>query len=232
MTKIVDNFVAPPCLQEIEILLQDEHFLLINKPSGLLSLSGKNPLNKDSVHFRLVKDFPNASMVHRLDLGTSGIMLIALNKPANAHLAKQFQARTVEKTYLSILDGHVAHDAGSISAAIAKDPQLFPRLKVCPLRGKAAHTDYQVIERLKPGGQNDLSTALYSTRVRYYPQTGRTHQLRIHSQYMGHPILGCDLYGTEKTHQAAKRLMLHADSLAFEHPVSGQRVIGKCPCPF
>jgi len=94
--------------------------LVINKPSGLLSLSGKNPLNKDSVHYRLVQDFPTATMVHRLDFGTSGIMVIALNKQVNAHLTKQFQARVVTKTYVATLYGHLAHGSGVIDAPIAR----------------------------------------------------------------------------------------------------------------
>ena len=223
MSTIIDNFIAPECLQQIDILLQDEHFLLINKPSGLLSLSGKNPLNKDSVHFRLVQDFPTASLVHRLDLGTSGIMLIALNKQANANLAKQFQLRSVLKCYVSLLSGHIEDDIGQINAPIAKDAQLFPRLKICFQNGKQAQSDYQVIERLhKP----------LSTRVKFYPQTGRTHQLRLHSQFIGHPILGCDLYGTEHSHKAASRLMLHAQTLEFNHPVSGERILGESASPF
>jgi tRNA pseudouridine32 synthase/23S rRNA pseudouridine746 synthase len=221
--RIIDNFVAPECLQKIEILRQDEHFLLINKPSGLLSLSGKNPLNKDSVHFRLVQKFPTASMVHRLDFGTSGIMLIALSKQANANLSKQFQQRSVLKTYVSLVAGHMLDNSGQINMPIAKDPLLFPRLKTCPQEGKQALSNYKVLERLhKPE----------STRVQYYPQTGRTHQLRIHSQYIGHPILGCDLYGTAQSHQLASRLMLHAEKLEFDHPISGERVMGECICPF
>ncbi|WP_343858458.1 RluA family pseudouridine synthase [Aliiglaciecola litoralis] len=220
---IIDNFVAPECLQQIDILLVDEHFLLINKPSGLLSLSGKNPLNKDSVHFRLTQQYPSARMVHRLDLGTSGIMLIALNKLANTQLAKQFEMGTVQKTYISVLDGHVKEDFGQIDIPIAKDPLLFPRLKTCVEHGKPALTEYQVLDRqINP----DL------TRIQYYPKTGRTHQLRIHSQYMGHPILGCDLYGNDDSFQAANRLMLHAEKLQFDHPFSGERILGECPSPF
>jgi tRNA pseudouridine32 synthase/23S rRNA pseudouridine746 synthase len=223
MNAIIDNFVAPECLQEIVILFQDAHMLMINKPSGLLSLSGKNPLNKDSVHFRLVQDFPSAKMVHRLDFGTSGIMLIALNKQANVHLSKQFELRSVVKTYVSVLAGHLIDESGQINMPIAKDPLLFPRLKTCVKHGKRAQTDYQVLERL----HNPLST-----RVSYQPQTGRTHQLRIHSQHIGHPILGCDLYGTQQTQLAANRLMLHAEKLQFDHPVTGQRILGECVCPF
>lgn len=220
---IVDNFVAPECLQKIHILFKDTDFLLINKPTGLLSLSGKNPLNRDSVHFRLVQDFPTASLVHRLDLGTSGIMLIALNKSANANLAAQFQLRSVVKTYVSVLAGHMIDNSGQINMPIAKDPLLFPRLKISIEHGKEARTDYQVLERLqKPE----------ASRVQYQPLTGRTHQLRIHSQYVGHPILGCDLYGTQQTHKAANRLMLHAEKLQFDHPVTGKRIMAECACPF
>ncbi len=103
-----DPFIVPLCHEQLTVLYQDQHLMLINKPSGLLTLSGKHPLNKDSVHFRLVKDFPTALMLHRLDFGTSGILVVALNKAINAHITKQFQARTVEKTYTAILHGHLA----------------------------------------------------------------------------------------------------------------------------
>jgi len=219
----VDSFVAPSCEQEIEILYQDEDLLLINKPSGLLSLSGKNPLNKDSVHFRLVQQFPSATMVHRLDFGTSGIMLLALNKAANANIVRQFQARTVVKNYIAVLYGHLDNDRGLIDAPISKDKQNFPLVKICQETGKQARSQYKVIEYL----QNPAAS-----RVKFTPLTGRTHQLRIHSREIGHPILGCDLYGTEKTHAMADRLMLHADLLEFDHPVSSERITGQASCPF
>lgn len=217
MVAVVDTFVAPPCLDDIDILFQDEAILLINKPSGLLSLSGKNPLNKDSVHYRLVKDYPTALMVHRLDFGTSGLMVIALNKNVNALLTKQFQARTVVKQYTSILYGHVVEDEGEIHFPIAKDPAYFPRQKICSQTGKSAVSHYKVLDRL---------TSPLSTRVCFTPITGRTHQLRIHSHTMGHSILGCDLYGNEKTQAMASRLLLHASRLEFEHPMTGERIVG------
>ena len=212
----VDTFIAPPCSQEIEILFEDKQFLLINKPSGLLSLSGKNPLNRDSVHYRLVQQWPDASMVHRLDFGTSGIMLLALNKTANANIVRQFQARTVTKTYIALLNGHLDNDQGFIDAPIAKDSQNFPLVKICHETGKQARSLYKVIEYLQSPP---------TTRVQFTPLTGRTHQLRIHSREIGHPILGCDLYGSEQTRSMADRLMLHANSLEFDHPVSGERIV-------
>lgn len=220
---VIDNFVAPACHQPIEMLYQDEHILLINKPSGLLSLSGKNPLNLDSVHHRLVQIYPHISLIHRLDFGTSGIMLLALDKTSNALLSKQFQSRTVTKRYQSLVAGHIEQDSGVIEAPISKDKVLFPRLKVCFEQGQKALSHFQVLERLNNPDR---------TRLLFTPETGRTHQLRIHSQYLGHPMLGCDLYGSNETQAMAPRLLLHASELEFDHPCTGQRMAISCPCPF
>jgi tRNA pseudouridine32 synthase/23S rRNA pseudouridine746 synthase len=223
MQEQADPFIVPVCHEDIEILYQDEALLLINKPSTLLTLSGKNPLNIDSVHFRLVKDFPGATMIHRLDFGTSGIMIVALNKAINAHIGKQFQARHVVKTYTAVLHGHVTAEEGCIELPIAKDRPNFPLQKICYETGKMALTHFQVIERLSEPAR---------TRVLFAPLSGRTHQLRIHSREIGHPILGCDLYGTDIAFAMAPRLLLHATSIKFDHPVSGKRITGICPCPF
>ena len=231
MSVIVDTFVAPPCDAAIEILFADEHLLLINKPSGLLSLSGKNPQNLDSVHHRLVQAYPGCTLVHRLDFGTSGIMVVARNKGINALLCHQFSQRTVSKAYEALLCGHLAADEGVIDAPIAKDPALFPLMSICAVSGKPARSRFQVLERLvRREAQGDIPL----TRVRLVPETGRTHQLRIHSQWLGHPILGCDLYGglrlpgTELT----PRLMLHASALDLVHPVSGEPMRVRCDAPF
>lgn len=219
----IDNFIAPVCLEEIAILFEDECLLVINKPSGLLSLSGKNPLNRDSVHYRLAQQYPDIRLTHRLDLGTSGIMLLAKNKAVNANLTKQFQRRSVIKRYVSLLAGEVQGSEGLIDFPIAKDILLFPRLKICHQDGKSAQSQYHVTARL---------AGPVRTRVLFTPMTGRTHQLRIHSQAIGHPILGCDLYGTEATQQMAPRLMLHALDITFEHPQSQQQLTLSSPCPF
>lgn len=228
MSVIVDNFIAPPCLDEIEILWQDEHLLLINKPSGLLSLSGKNPQNLDSVHYRLVQNFPGCTLVHRLDFGTSGIMVIALNKAINAALCHQFSQRAVKKVYSALLCGHVENDEGVIDAPIAKDPALFPLMSICAVTGKPARSRYRVIERFYQ------TTGLPLARVALTPETGRTHQLRIHCQQLGHPILGCDLYGGLEWPGAetTPRLMLHASGLDFVHPVSGETINARHAAPF
>lgn len=225
-----DDFVAPPCSDFVEILYQDDDILLINKPSGLLSLSGKNPLNRDSVHYRLVHGqegvspaFPEAKLPHRIDFGTSGVMVVGLNAASAKHLNKQFQARTVQKRYIAMLEGWVTDDQGQISAAIAKHKDYFPLVKVCPAMGKAAISEYRVLQRLEQPRRS---------LVQFTPLTGRTHQLRIHSQTFGHPILGCDLYKSDHSEQMAERLLLHASDLYFEHPTSGEPVHGHCPCPF
>ncbi|EPQ9453488.1 RluA family pseudouridine synthase [Enterobacter cloacae complex sp. 2024EL-00711] len=227
MSAIIDSFIAPPCHDEIEILWQDEHLVLINKPSGLLSLSGKNPQNRDSVHYRLVQTFPGCTLAHRLDFGTSGLMVIARNKAINAALCHQFSQRAVRKVYSALLCGHVENDEGVIDAPIAKDPALFPLMSICAITGKPARSRYQVMDRF-------YDAALPLTRVRLTPETGRTHQLRIHCQQLGYPILGCDLYGglaLPGTEQIP-RLMLHASELDFAHPVSAEAINARHAAPF
>ncbi|MGE9553407.1 RluA family pseudouridine synthase [Erwinia amylovora] len=231
MSTIFDTFIAPPCHDRIEILYQDDHLVLINKPTGLLSLSGKNPQNLDSVHHRLVQIFPGCTLVHRLDFGTSGLMVIARNKAVNAALCQQFSQRAVTKVYSALLCGHLDEDEGVTDAAIDKIPERFPLMSICPIHGKPARSRYRVIERFYLERDGML---LPLTRVELTPETGRTHQLRIHCQHLGHPILGCDLYGgrllpgTERT----PRLMLHASELHFAHPISQAQIHARHTCPF
>ena len=204
-------------------MYQDQYLLVVNKPTKLLTLSGKHPQNKDSVHFRLVQEFPTAKMIHRIDFGTSGILVVGLNKEVTAHIGKQFQARTTSKTYTAILFGHLIKDKGVIDFPIAKDKPNFPLVKICAETGKAAETHYRV---------NEKTSEPFSTRVEYIPITGRTHQLRVHSQAIGHPILGCDLYASDEVFHMADRLMLHASNIEFDHPVSGERISIICSAPF
>lgn len=232
MSAILDTFIAPPCQDPVETLYQDEHLVLINKPSGLLSLSGKNPQNLDSVHYRLVQTFPGCTLVHRLDFGTSGVMVVARNKTINAALCQQFSQRSVSKVYTALLCGHLDDDEGIIDAPIAKDPALFPRMSICSHHGKPARSRYRVVERFYHALEN--KTLLPLTRVQLSPETGRTHQLRLHCQHLGHPILGCDLYGGRLLPgtEQSPRLMLHASELDFVHPVSGEAIQARCASPF
>ena len=232
MPTITDTFIAPPCHEAIETLYQDDHLVLINKPTGLLSLSGKNPQNLDSVHHRLVRLFPGCTLVHRLDFGTSGLMVIARNKAINADLCRQFSQRTVTKVYSALLCGHLREDEGVIEAAIAKDPALFPLMSVCATHGKPARSRYRVIARFYQEQEDGASLPL--TRVELTPETGRTHQLRIHCRELGHPILGCDLYGGRLLPGTGQtpRLMLHASALGFDHPISEERINARHASPF
>lgn len=196
----------------IDILYQDEAIAVINKPAEFLSVPGKNIT--DSVYARMKQLFPTATgplIVHRLDMSTSGLMVIALSKEANRALVQQFIGRTVEKRYVAKLAGIVAGEQGEINLPLRVDLDDRPRQLVCFEHGKQAHTLWQVKAR------DDNHTWLY-----LYPQTGRTHQLRVHCAHvdgLNLPIIGDDLYGTK-----ADRLHLHAQKLVLNHPTTQVRM--------
>lgn len=150
-------------------------------------------------------------------------MVVGLNTESSKHLNKQFQTGTIQKRYIALLEGWVADDQSQVNEAIAKDKKHFTRVKICHATGKTAISEYTVLRRLEQPRRS---------LVQFIPHTGRTHQLRIHSQSIGHPILGCDLYKNDRSEQLADRLLLHASDLYFEHPVSGEQFHGQCPCPF
>jgi len=214
-------YLVPHSKEEISILYEDDDLLLVRKPHLLLTIPGRHPLNKDCLITRLQQSYPSASIVHRLDLDTSGIMVIPLNKTTHAHISRQFQERKVEKSYYAVVYGVVEQDRGEVDLPIAPDWTCRPRQKICFERGKQALTRFEVLQR-----QADRSRLLLK------PVTGRSHQLRIHMRELGHPILGCDMYAHEVALQMSPRLLLHAATLAFTHPVSGQWLSGKCPPDF
>ncbi|MEH6609402.1 MAG: pseudouridine synthase [Halioglobus sp.] len=214
-------YLVPHSQEEIRILYQDADLLLVRKPDLLLSVPGRHPLNRDCLITRLQEDFPSATIVHRLDLDTSGIMVIPLNKPTHVHISRQFQERRVAKTYTAVVFGQVADDAGVVDLPIARDWENRPRQIICTERGKNALTHFEVLAR-----DSDR------TRILLKPVTGRTHQLRIHMRELGHPILGCDMYAHEEALAMASRLMLHATTLGFEHPNTGQWLSGESPPDF
>ncbi|MCV6590065.1 MAG: pseudouridine synthase [Marinobacterium sp.] len=196
----------------LDIIYQDEHLLVLNKPSGFLSVPGKNIA--DSVAYRMQQMFPAAGghlIVHRLDMATSGLMVIALNKRAHKKLQKQFINRTVEKRYEALLAGELNTTQGTISLPLRGDYDDLPRQLVCHRHGKPAETFWQTVA--VEGG---------CTRVYLYPRTGRTHQLRVHCAHgagLDCAIVGDDLYGDPDN-----RLHLHAGLLVFDHPVTGERL--------
>ncbi|MEG1586292.1 MAG: pseudouridine synthase [Bacteroidales bacterium] len=197
---------------QLDILFEDEWLLVIHKPEGMLSVPGK--CNQVSVYDLLVKQYPDATgpiIVHRLDMATSGLLIIAKTKEVHKHLQAQFKEHTVKKRYIAILDAPVAEPEGTINLPLCLNPLDRPRQIVSEEYGKTAITTYKVLER-----------SADKTRIAFYPQTGRTHQLRVHAAHpagLNAPIIGDELYGRKD-----KRLFLHAESIEFTHPVTGKRI--------
>jgi len=213
--------INPALGKSLDIVYQDSALLIINKPSEFLSVPGKNI--KDSVYSRIKTQFPEATgplIVHRLDMSTSGLMVIALTKRAHKNLQQQFIARTVAKRYVALIDGELIADAGTIRLPLRVDLNDRPRQVVCYDYGKNAETSWQVVDRIEVTNQ-DKTTKF--TRLHLYPKTGRTHQLRMHCAHIDglhRPIVGDDLYG-----KRAKRLHLHAAYLAFLHPLTKEKMV-------
>lgn len=205
----------------LSVLFADEQLVVVNKPSGLLSVPGRAPEHQDSVVARLRQQHSYVEAVHRLDMDTSGVLVCALNKSAERHLKGQFQARQTHKGYQALIWGAPEALSGQVDLPLICDWPNRPRQKVCHQEGKAALTHYKVTE------QADT----YS-RVEMTPVTGRSHQLRVHMQALGCPILGDRFYAHEQALAAAGRLMLHAHWLTLNHPVSGEKMRLEAPLPF
>ena len=214
--------ILPRCDDEIEILQRDDSFLIINKPTRLLSVPGRHPHNRDSVIARLQVEYPNASIVHRLDFDTSGIMVIPLTKSALSNISKQFQARTVRKTYTAVVDGLMKNDNGVIDLPIAADAENRPKYKISD-DGKKSVTEFSVVKR------DEIAN---TTRVLLHPVTGRSHQLRLHMQAIEHSILGCEFYASDLVKNKASRLLLHATELEFLHPINNKIISFVCQPDF
>lgn len=199
--------------QNLEIVYEDPWLSVINKPAGILSVPGKE--DAVSVYSLMREQYPEADgplTVHRLDMATSGLMLIAKTKRVHQNLQAQFKNRLVRKRYVALLEGIVPKDKGTVDLPLCLNPLDRPRQMVHTEHGKPAITDYQVLERLD--GKR--------TRIAFYPRTGRTHQLRIHA---AHPLgLHCPIIGDELYGEKADRLYLHAEYLEFTHPITGETV--------
>ena len=205
----------------LQVLHQDHDVLCVDKPSGLLSVPGRGAHLADCLLTRVQAAFPEALLVHRLDRDTSGVMVFALSPHAQRHLSMQFEARKTKKTYIARVYGDVAQDQGQIDLPLIVDWPNRPLQKICHETGKQAITDYKVQKRLGT-----------EARVQLFPQTGRSHQLRVHMQALGHPILGDPFYATGAALDAADRLMLHALELRFNHPQSGRGLKIRAQTPF
>lgn len=203
------------------ILYADTSLIVIDKPSGLLSVPGRGADKQDCLTSRIQTFYPDALNVHRLDMETSGLIIMARGKEAHRSLSLAFQERQVEKRYVAVVAGRLAEETGEISLPLICDWPNRPRQIVDFNIGKPSLTRYHLLEYL-----DDCS------RVALSPETGRSHQLRVHMQAIGHAILGDSLYADEQARQRAPRLLLHAEFLALSHPVSGARLEFDCPAPF
>ena len=215
MTDFSELAVLKATNEPFTVLYQDEQLLVVNKPAKLLTVPGRHPANQDCLINRVQCEWPSATVVHRLDYDTSGIVLLPLTKRALSELSKQFQARTIIKQYQAVVTGLVKPAKGEINLAIVADEANRPLYKICDMTGKPSLTQYQVLSR--------DSSALQS-RLLLTPITGRSHQLRLHLQAIGHAILGDTLYGNIDSSQSAERLLLHACFIRFSHPFTGEVV--------
>lgn len=212
----------PPLDKGLAILYIDDHLLVVDKPAGLLSVPGRGEGKEDCLASRVEAIFADALIVHRLDMDTSGLLLMARGKEMQGALSRLFRERLVDKRYVAVVDGLLAQDAGEIDLPLICDWPNRPRQKVDFEIGKRSLTKFALLEH---------DASLGRSRVALEPITGRSHQLRVHMATLGHPILGDDLYGGE-AYGKADRLLLHAMDLAFEHPVSGVRLEFHSDAPF
>lgn len=209
-----------PPNSEISVLSEDADLLLVDKPAGLLSVPGKGEALQDCLLTRLERAFPTVRLVHRLDRDTSGVMVFALTPHAQRHLGQQFETRKTKKTYLARLQGRLIPSSGEIDLPLTVDWPNRPRQMVCHETGKPALTAWKVLKATDE-----------ETRVRLFPHTGRSHQLRVHTLALGHPILGDTLYASD-TAARYPRMMLHAEELRLNHPETGKGMKFRAPPPF
>jgi len=202
----------------MQIIYQDEHIIAVNKPQALLSVPGLGPDKQDCLISRLVDIVPEAKVVHRLDCYTSGIMLFAIGIEMQRALSRIFHDRKIQKHYIAVVRQWFDEDEGVIKFPMRCDIDNRPHQIVDYEHGKAAVTHWQVLQRAD------------EVRLLLKPVTGRTHQLRVHCAAMGHPIIGDGLYGNDEVKQ--RRMLLHADNVLFDHPVSNERMNLFAECDF
>ncbi len=211
----------PPAEPRLVVLHHDDDLLVLAKPSGLLSAPGKAAEHADCLAARAREAFATATLVHRLDCDTSGVMVFALNRPAHRHLGLQFERRMIGKRYVARVWGEVTGDEGEIDLPLRADWPNRPKQMIDHEQGRAALTRWSVAAR-----EDGV------TRMLLRPYTGRSHQLRVHMANLGHPILGDTLYAPDDVLAAAPRLQLHAESLSLRHPTGGRPCVFDAPCPF
>lgn len=216
-------------MEELTVVHEDQALLVLDKPAGLLSVPGRGPDKQDCLARRAQQRWPDAQVVHRLDMATSGLVVMARGAAVQRQLSMAFEARAVDKHYEAVVAGHPddsqrdAQGWCDITLALAADWPRRPLQRVDPEQGRPSHTRWRLLHHDAPRG---------TTRLELEPLTGRTHQLRLHLLAIGHPIVGDALYADAATLALAPRLLLHATSLALDHPVSGKRLQFASPAPF
>lgn len=228
-----DFIYRPPLTPYLDIIYQDKDVVVLNKSSGLLSVPGRLPEHQDCLQNRVQRVLPTATVVHRLDMATSGIIIMALNKPAHVAISRQFEQRKTQKSYIARVYGQVKEQEGSINLPLICDWPNRPKQKVDHDNGKPSLTHYKVLsyndnQAFETSQENDTK----STLVELTPVTGRSHQLRVHMLALGHPILGDRLYAHKEALDASPRLQLHAQYLSLAHPVTDEILNFNAPCPF
>ena len=213
----------PPPHTGLDILYQDDALLVVEKPSGLLSVPGRGADKQDSLTLRVQAEYPDVRNVHRLDMETSGLMVMARGASVHRELSRLFQDRKVSKRYVAIVDGNLKENRGEINLPLITDWPNRPRQIVDHENGKPSRTGFTVVQR---------NHSENTTRIELRPETGRTHQLRVHTRSIGHAILGDRLYAGASTRTKADRLMLHASYLAFPHPLTMEPMHFASKAPF
>jgi tRNA pseudouridine32 synthase/23S rRNA pseudouridine746 synthase len=201
-----------------EVLHCDDFLIAVNKPTRLLTVPGKGPDKQDCLYRRVLDMYSDARVVHRLDMDTSGLVLFARSPEAQRHCSRQFEQREIDKTYMAVVEGVMEESTGTIDYPMRKDmaQRLPPKHLIDCIRGKKAVTEWELLEQSET-----------TARLALYPRTGRSHQLRLHLQSIGHPVVGDPIYG-----RPAGRLMLHAARLKLQHPATGEPLVLACPAPF
>lgn len=213
---------SPPPDTGLPIIFADAHLLVVDKPAGLLSVPGRGEDKADCLVSRVRARFPEALAVHRLDMATSGLLVLARGEVVHKVFSRLFREREVAKRYVAVLDGLLEQAAGEVDLPLICDWPNRPRQKVDHEIGKRSLTKFRLLS---------IDPSTNSSRVELEPITGRSHQLRVHMAALGHPILGDDLYGREGAPDPG-RLLLHASDLAFAHPASSEPMCFHCPAPF
>ena len=215
------DYYDPPTNPYLDIVYYDDDILVLNKQPGLLTVPGKGEHLSDCLEKRARKNFPQALIVHRLDMDTSGLIVMGLNKYSHRHISLQFQNRNVDKTYVARVFGRIMEESGLIDLPLICDSPNRPKQMVDHENGKPSQTKWTVINR-------DVD----ETRLKLIPLTGRSHQLRVHLKELGYPILGDRFYAHEAALHMSPRLCLHSEKLTIMHPIRKEKMTFECPSHF